>query len=90
MTGELLPWLTGAGGCIVALFLWVLDLRQQRQQLVEERNYERARNTELTDRYTASITAGNEAIRDLTDAVLDATDLVTDRPPTRRRRSSAR
>lgn len=66
---ELLPWITGAGGALVVLFLWNYDLRQQR-------DFERQRVSELTDRYTTSTTAGNDAIRDLTDAVLDATDAV--------------
>ena len=68
-TVELLPFITGSAGALVVLFLWNLDLRQQR-------NYERARNSELVDRFAVATTQGNDAIRDLTDAVVDAVDLV--------------
>lgn len=84
---ELLPWITGAGGALVVLVMWVYDLRAQRA-------YERQRVSELTDRFTSSVTAGNDAIRDLTDAVLDATDAViatnTGKAAPRRRPSRVR
>lgn len=86
--GALLPWITGSGGAIVVLFLWNRDLTRQR-------DYERARNAELTDRYAKSTTDGNDAIRDLTDATLDAMDLIAAREagaplPRRRRPGNAR
>ena len=85
--GAILPWLTGSGGAIVVLYLWNLDLRKQR-------DYERTRVAELTDRYAKSTTDGNDAIRDLTDATLDAMDLIAAREtgaplPRRRRRPIA-
>lgn len=84
----LIPVLTGTGGTIVALLLWNRDL-------IKQRDYERQRVSELTDRYTTSTTAGNDAIRDLTDATIDAIELLTAAqtgttvPPRRRPRNAS-
>ena len=65
---ELLPWITGAGGALVVLFLGcVVFYRLYRE--------ERARNSHLVEVFAAATVGGNDRIRELTDAIVDALDI---------------
>lgn len=79
---DILALITGAGGALVVLSLWVWDLRR-------ERNRERERVIVLTEQYAAAVASGNDKIAELTDAVLDAMDALRHdglAPAARRRR----
>lgn len=80
---ELLPWVTGAGGALVALLLGcVVFYRLYRE--------ERARNTALVDKFAEVTRGGNDSVRELAGAVADAVDLVTTSSPARTLRRRAR